>query len=75
MFEFVSISSIYSCLDIFIFLNSLLDIGLECAGFLNGLGYETTVMVRSVPLRGFDQQMANIIAAEMEHKGVKFLHK
>ncbi|KAL1490887.1 hypothetical protein ABEB36_011566 [Hypothenemus hampei] len=50
-------------------------IGLECAGFLKGLGYDATVMVRSVPLRGFDQQMANTIVAEMEDKGVKFLHK
>lgn len=50
-------------------------IGLECAGFLKGLGYDATVMVRSVPLRGFDQQMASIIAAEMEDKGIKFLHK
>ncbi len=29
---------------------------LECAGFLSGLGYDTTVMARSVFLRGFDQQ-------------------
>ncbi|XP_069673437.1 thioredoxin reductase 1, mitochondrial isoform X2 [Periplaneta americana] len=50
-------------------------IGLECAGFLNGLGYDATVMVRSVPLRGFDQQMAGIVADEMASKGVKFLMK
>ncbi|XP_056629778.1 thioredoxin reductase 1, mitochondrial isoform X1 [Diorhabda sublineata] len=50
-------------------------IGLECAGFLNGLGYDATVMVRSVLLRGFDQQMANVIHNEMKEKGVKFLHK
>ncbi|XP_050310226.1 thioredoxin reductase 1, mitochondrial-like isoform X2 [Anthonomus grandis grandis] len=50
-------------------------IGLECAGFLKGLGYDATVLVRSVPLRGFDQQMASIIVAEMEDKGVKFAHK
>jgi pyruvate/2-oxoglutarate dehydrogenase complex dihydrolipoamide dehydrogenase (E3) component len=29
-------------------------VGLECAGFLNAFGYETTVMVRSILLRGFD---------------------
>ena len=28
---------------------------LECAGFLTGLGYDTTVMLRSIPLRGFDR--------------------
>lgn len=50
-------------------------IGLECAGFLNGLGYDATVMVRSILLRGFDQQMANVIQAEMKDKGVKFLEK
>ncbi|GLG99058.1 Thioredoxin reductase 1, mitochondrial [Gryllus bimaculatus] len=51
------------------------DIGLECAGFLNGLGYDATVMVRSVPLRGFDQQIAQLLCGEMEERGVKFLHK
>ncbi len=29
-------------------------VALECAGFLNGCGYETKVMVRSILLRGFD---------------------
>ena len=28
---------------------------LECAGFIAGLGYDTTCMVRSIFLRGFDQ--------------------
>uniref|UniRef100_A0A0A9YCV8 thioredoxin-disulfide reductase (NADPH) n=1 Tax=Lygus hesperus TaxID=30085 RepID=A0A0A9YCV8_LYGHE len=50
-------------------------IGLECAGFLKGMGFEATVMVRSVVLREFDQQMAGLITQEMEEKGVKFLHK
>ncbi|XP_037937536.1 thioredoxin reductase 1, mitochondrial isoform X2 [Teleopsis dalmanni] len=50
-------------------------IGLECAGFLNGLGYDATVMVRSIVLRGFDQQMANIVADAMVERGIKFLHK
>ncbi|XP_063907545.1 thioredoxin reductase 1, mitochondrial isoform X2 [Zophobas morio] len=50
-------------------------IGLECAGFLRGLGYDATVMVRSVVLRGFDQQMAGLISAAMEERGVKFLRK
>lgn len=31
-------------------------VALECAGFLAGLGFETTVMARSILLRGFDQQ-------------------
>lgn len=29
-------------------------VALECAGFLRGLGYDVTVMVRSILLRGFD---------------------
>ena len=33
-------------------------VALECGGFLNALGYDTTVMVRSILLRGFDQDMA-----------------
>lgn len=50
-------------------------IGLECAGFLKGLGYDATVMVRSVVLRGFDQQMANIITDCLQERGVNFLFK
>ena len=36
-------------------------VALECAGFLKAFGYEVTVMVRSILLRGFDQDMANRI--------------
>lgn len=36
---------------------SLADVALECAGFLTGLRLDTTVMMRSIPLRGFDQVM------------------
>ncbi|XP_053625484.1 thioredoxin reductase 1, mitochondrial isoform X2 [Plodia interpunctella] len=50
-------------------------IGLECAGFLNSLGFPATVLIRSVPLRGFDQQMARLVTAEMEEKGVRMEHK
>ncbi|XP_037026876.1 thioredoxin reductase 1, mitochondrial isoform X2 [Bradysia coprophila] len=50
-------------------------IGLECAGFLNGLGYDATVLVRSVVLRGFDQQMADMVANAATEKGVKFEYK
>lgn len=54
---------------------TIVDIGLECAGFLNGLGFDATIMVRSIVLRGFDQQMANIVAEEMEHRGVHFIYQ
>ena len=41
-------------------------VALECAGFINGLGFETKVLMRSIPLRGFDQQMAEHIVSYME---------
>ncbi|XP_076244467.1 thioredoxin reductase 1 isoform X1 [Calliopsis andreniformis] len=50
-------------------------IGLECAGFLNALGYDSTVMVRSIILRGFDQQIANMVAEEMATRGVHFIYQ
>ncbi len=34
-------------------------VALECAGFLTALGLDTTVIVRSILLRGFDQDIAN----------------
>ena len=50
-------------------------IALECAGFLKALGIDVTVMVRSIFLRGFDQQLANKVGEHMENMGVKFLKK
>ncbi|XP_052030265.1 thioredoxin reductase 3 [Apodemus sylvaticus] len=50
-------------------------VGLECAGFLAGLGLDVTVMVRSVLLRGFDQEMAEKVGAYLEQQGVKFQRK
>ncbi|EOA97359.1 Thioredoxin reductase 3, partial [Anas platyrhynchos] len=48
-------------------------VALECAGFLAGLGLDVTVMVRSILLRGFDQEMAEKIGAHMETHGVTFI--
>lgn len=48
-------------------------VALECAGFLAGLGFDTTVMVRSILLRGFDQQMAEKIGEYMAAHKVKFI--
>ncbi|XP_078531135.1 thioredoxin reductase 1, cytoplasmic isoform X2 [Lissotriton helveticus] len=48
-------------------------VALECAGFLAGLGLDVTVMVRSILLRGFDQEIANKIGDYMEGHGVKFI--
>ena len=48
-------------------------VALECAGFLTAFGYDTTVMVRSILLRGFDQDMANRIGNYMEKHGTKYI--
>lgn len=48
-------------------------VALECAGFLTGLKYDTTVMMRSIPLRGFDQQCAEQICDYMQENGTKFI--
>ncbi|NXI15424.1 TRXR2 reductase, partial [Irena cyanogastra] len=69
----------------------ILYVSLECAGFLTGIGLDTTVMVRSIPLRGFDQashvskkkqicftiqqQMASLVTEHMESYGTKFLKR
>jgi len=50
-------------------------IALECAGFLAALGCDTTVMVRSILLRGFDQQMAVKIGEYMEEHGVNMIRE
>uniref|UniRef100_A0A8C2U6M1 thioredoxin-disulfide reductase (NADPH) n=1 Tax=Coturnix japonica TaxID=93934 RepID=A0A8C2U6M1_COTJA len=50
-------------------------VSLECAGFLTGVGLDTTVIMRSIPLRGFDQQMASLVTEHMESYGTKFLKK
>jgi len=50
-------------------------VALECAGFLAAYGYDTTVMVRSIFLRGFDQDMANRIGDFMEKHKTKFIRK
>mmetsp|Transcript_94668 Transcript_94668/g.203226 ORF Transcript_94668/g.203226 Transcript_94668/m.203226 type:complete len:485 (-) Transcript_94668:210-1664(-) len=47
-------------------------IALECAGFMAGFGFDVTVMVRSILLRGFDQDIANMIGDYMEKHHVKF---
>ncbi|KAM9330863.1 thioredoxin reductase 2, mitochondrial [Gastrophryne carolinensis] len=50
-------------------------VSLECAGFLTGIGLDTTTMIRSIPLRGFDQQMAALVTDHMESYGTHFLKK
>lgn len=48
-------------------------VALECAGFLAALGLDVTVMVRSILLRGFDQDMAEKIGSYMASEGLKFI--
>ena len=50
-------------------------VSLECAGFLHGIGIDVTIMVRSILLRGFDEQMANMIGKHMEENHVKFIRE
>lgn len=46
-------------------------VALECAGFLSGLGLDVTVMVRSIFLRGFDQDMAERAGTFLEKEGIR----
>uniref|UniRef100_A0A667ZZ32 Thioredoxin reductase 2 n=1 Tax=Myripristis murdjan TaxID=586833 RepID=A0A667ZZ32_9TELE len=55
--------------------HGITNVALECAGFLTGIGLDTTVMVRSIALRGFDQQMAGLVTDYMEAYGTKFAWK
>ncbi|XP_055937788.1 thioredoxin reductase 1, cytoplasmic-like isoform X2 [Argiope bruennichi] len=48
-------------------------VALECAGFLKGIGLDVTVMVRSILLRGFDQDMAERIGSYMQSEGINFI--
>lgn len=48
--------------------------GLECAGFLSGLGLPVTVMLQPHLPQGFDQKMAQKIENHMLVAGVDFLH-
>jgi len=49
-------------------------VALECAGFLTALGFDVTVLVRSILLRGFDQEMAELIRTYMARHGTKFVN-
>lgn len=50
-------------------------ISLECAGFIAGLGYDVTIAVRSILLRGFDRECSELIGNYMESSGIKFKYK
>lgn len=48
-------------------------ISLECAGFLRGIGRDVTVAVRSILLRGFDRECADMIGEHMRGMGINFV--
>ena len=48
-------------------------VSLECGGFLQALGLDVTIMVRSILLRGFDQQMAEKVGEYMQNHGINFI--
>lgn len=49
-------------------------VALECAGFLTGLNQgEVTVLVRSMPLRGFDRDIVNKVTDYMTKQGTKII--
>jgi thioredoxin/glutathione reductase (selenoprotein) len=50
-------------------------ISLECAGFLRGIGKDVTVAVRSILLRGFDRECADLIGTYMKKEGINFREK
>lgn len=50
-------------------------ISLECAGFLRGIGKDVTVAVRSILLRGFDRECADLIGKHMRAEGIHFREK
>lgn len=43
-------------------------VALECAGFLRGMDFPVKILVRSILLRGFDQQIATMIGNYMEQE-------
>lgn len=48
-------------------------VALECAGFIQDLGCETHVMVRSILLRGFDQEVADLIGKDLEDHKIRMI--
>jgi len=50
-------------------------ISLECGGFLSAIGNDVTIAVRSILLRGFDRECAEMIGSYMANHGIKFKNK
>lgn len=50
-------------------------VALECAGFMTALGYDVTVLVRSILLRGFDRECTKMIGDYMVAHGTKIVEE
>ena len=50
-------------------------ISLECGGFLHGVGKHVKIMVRSILLRGFDQEIAGKIGEHLARTGIEFINE
>jgi len=49
-------------------------VALECAGFINGMNQgEVVVLVRSMPLRGFDREVVDKVTSYMTAQGVRIM--
>lgn len=48
-------------------------IGMECGGFLSGLGKDVSILYRSKILRGFDEDMVEKVVNFMKKEKVKFV--
>jgi len=48
-------------------------VALEIAGFMVGLGFDVTILVRSMLLRGFDREVVDRIQTYMTRHGTKFV--
>uniref|UniRef100_A0A7S0LF39 Glutathione-disulfide reductase n=1 Tax=Coccolithus braarudii TaxID=221442 RepID=A0A7S0LF39_9EUKA len=46
-------------------------VALECAGFLTSLGCDVTLLMRSIPLRGFDRECSERVLASIEEEGAR----
>jgi thioredoxin/glutathione reductase (selenoprotein) len=48
-------------------------IAMECGGFIQSMGHQVTMLVRSTPLKEFDQDMIKRVTLTMENMGTKFV--
>jgi thioredoxin reductase (NADPH) len=49
-------------------------VAVEIAGFLNGLGYQVSMMTRGDYLRAFDRDMVDCIIQDLKQRKVNIVH-